>query len=91
MVNLVGAADLLDAAFIHDRHPVGNFQGLFLVVGDEDAGDVDLVMQLAQPAAQFQTDFRIQRAEGFVEEQDTGLDRQGAGQCDPLALASGKL
>src|SRR6185312_16768646 len=91
MVNLVRAADLFDAAFVHHRHTVGNFQGLFLVVGDEDAGDMNFVVQLAQPAAQFQTDLRIQRAEGLVEQQNAGLDRQGTGQCDPLALASGKL
>ncbi len=91
MVDLVRTADLLDAAFVHHRNPVGNFQRLFLIVGDEHAGDVNFVVQLAQPAAQFQTDFRVQRAEGFVEQQDAGLDRQRARQRDPLPLASGKL
>ena len=91
MVNLVRTADLLDAAFVHHRDAVGNFQRLFLIVGDEHAGDVNFVVQLAQPAAQFQPDFRVQRAEGFVEQQDAGLDGQRARQRDPLALASGKL
>jgi hypothetical protein len=91
MVNLVGAADLLDAAFVHHCNPVGNFQRLFLIVGDEHAGDVHFVVQLAQPAAQLQTDLRVQRAERFVEQQDAGFDRQSACQRDPLALASGEL
>ena len=52
--------------------PVGNFQRFFLIVGDEDAGDVHFVVQLAQPAAQFLPDFGVQRAERFVEQQDLG-------------------
>ena len=91
MVNLVGAAHLLDAAFVHHRNPVGNFQRLLLIVGDEHAGDVNFVVQLPQPAAEFETDFRVQRAEGFVQQQDAGFDRQRTRQRHPLALASGKL
>ena len=60
-------------------------------MSDEHTGDVNFVMQLAQPAAQFQPDLGVQRAEGFVEQQNAGLDRQGAGQRNPLPLASGEL
>ena len=36
---------------VHDHHPVGDLEGLLLVVGDEDAGDVDLVVQRAAASA----------------------------------------
>src|SRR6476660_2700546 len=91
MVNLVRTSNLLDAAFIHYRDTVGNFQRLILIVGDKDAGDVNLVVQLAQPAPQFQPHLRIQRPEGFVEQQDARFDGQRPCQRNPLALASGKL
>ena len=52
IVDLVRTADLLDAAVVHHHHAVGDLERLFLIVGDEHAGDVDLVVQLAQPAAQ---------------------------------------
>ncbi len=91
MVDIVRAADLLDAAFVHHRDAIGDFERFLLIVGDEHAGDVNLVMQLAQPTAQFEPDLRVQRAERFVEQQDAGFNGQGARQRDPLALASGEL
>ena len=41
VVDLPRAADLLDPALVHDDHPVGELQRLFLVVGDEDGGDAE--------------------------------------------------
>jgi len=37
--------DLLDTPRIHDDDPIGEFQRFFLVVSDEDAGDLDFLMQ----------------------------------------------
>ncbi len=51
MINLVWAPHLLDAAFIHHRDTVRNLQRLILIVSDEHAGNMNLVMQLPQPAA----------------------------------------
>ena len=51
MVDLIRRAHLFDLAFVHHRDAIGNLQGFFLIVCDEDAGDVNLVVQLPQPAA----------------------------------------
>ena len=51
MINLIRTANLFDTTFIHDRDPVRDFQGLILVVSHEDAGDLNLVVQLPQPTA----------------------------------------
>ena len=45
LVDLIGSAGLLDFALVHDHDPVGHLQRLLLIVGDEDAGDVDFVVQ----------------------------------------------
>jgi hypothetical protein len=84
-------AHLLDHALVHQHHAVGHFQRLFLVVGDEDAGDVQLVVQAAQPAAQFLAHLGVERAEGLVEQQHLGLHRQRARQGNALALAAREL
>ena len=89
--DLLGRADLLDLALVHDHDPVAHLERLLLVVGHEDAGDPDLVVQPAQPAAQLLAHLRVQGAEGLVEEQHLGLHRQGAGQGHALALAAGEL
>ena len=60
-------------------------------MGDEDAGDVELVVQPAQPAAQLLAHLGVERAERLVEQQHLGLDGQRAGQRDALALAAGEL
>jgi hypothetical protein len=82
-------ADLLDLTVIHEHHTVGHFKRFFLIVGDEDARDVQLVVQAAQPAAQLLAHLRIERAERFVEQQNTRFHGQGAGERDALALATG--
>lgn len=86
VVELVGGADLFDAAVVDDDDVVGDFEGFFLVVGDEDGGDVDLVVESAQPLAEFFADFGVERAEGFVEEQHVGFDGERSRQCHALAL-----
>ena len=91
VVDIAGRADLLDAALIHHHHAIGDFERLFLVVGDEDGGDVDLLMQRTQPLTQFLTHLGIQRAERLVEQQDTRRDRQRPRERNALALAARQL
>src|SRR5690606_14658624 len=79
---------LFDPALVHDHDLVGDFQRLFLVVRDEQAGHVQFIMQAAQPAPQFLAHLGIQRAERFVEQQHARFHRQGASQRNPLALAT---
>jgi hypothetical protein len=82
---------LLDTALVDHHHAVGHFQRFFLVVGHEDAGDMQLVVQAAQPAAQLLAHLGVQRAKGLVEQQHLGLHRQRAGQGNALALAARQL
>src|SRR5690606_11072267 len=80
-----------DPALAHDHHAVGQLQRLFLIVGDEDRGVPGRFMDLAQPATKLLAHLRVERPEGFVEQQDFRLDGQRAGQGDALALAARKL
>ena len=40
MIDFFRRAQLLDPAFVHQNHAVRHFQRFFLVMGDEDAGDL---------------------------------------------------
>ena len=66
-------------------------QGFFLVVGDQDAGDVQLVVRVAQPAAQFFAHLGVECAKGFVQQEHFGLHRQDTGQGNALVLAAREL
>src|SRR5258708_20951384 len=50
VVNLFRRSNLLDASVVHNHYPIGDFHGLFLVVNDENAVDVNLVMHVSVPA-----------------------------------------
>jgi hypothetical protein len=49
------------------------------------------LVQAPQPAPQLLSHLRVECAEGFVEQQHVGLDRQRARQRDALPLSPGKL
>ena len=76
---------------VHDHDAIGDLEGFLLIVGDEDAGDVNLVVQPAQPLAQLLAHLRVERAERLVEQQHLRRGGQRAGQGDALALAAGEL
>ena len=90
-VELDGRRDLLEATGVHDADPVGDGERLLLVVGDEQGGGADLDLDPADLVAQLDADLGVERRERLVEEQHRRLDRERAGQRDPLLLATGEL
>ena len=89
--DLVAArADLLDAPVVHHHHAIGHFQRFLLVMRDKHTGDVHLIVQTPQPAAQLLAHLGIERPKGFVEQQDFRLDGQRTRQCDTLPLPTGE-
>ena len=91
VVNLGRRADLLHPAFVHQHHAVSDFERFFLIVGHEDTGYVQFIMQTAQPAAQFLAHFRIQCTKRFVEQQHARLNSQRARERDALTLPAREL
>ena len=71
---------------IHDHDAVRQLEGFLLIVGHEDAGQADLLVELTQPASELATDARIERAEGFVEQEDLRLHRQSTRESHAMAL-----
>ncbi len=60
-------------------------------MGHENRGMAGLVVDFAQPAAQFLAHLRIQCTKRLIQQKHTRFDRHGAGQRHALALAAGKL
>ncbi len=81
VVELARAADLLDPGVVHHRDVVGDRHRLLLVVRDEQRGDVDLVVQPAQPLAQLRADLGVERAERLVEQQHAAARRRARGRA----------
>jgi hypothetical protein len=91
LADLLGGADLLDGALVDDDDAVGDFKSFLLIMSDEEAGQVCSIVKAAQPMAQFLAHLGIERPEWFIQEEDFGLDSQGASESHALALAAGKL
>src|SRR5262249_41613707 len=69
LVDLAGSPDLIDPAAVHDRDPIAHAERLFLVVGDEDEGCPALLLERFQLEPELAADFRVERPERLVEEQ----------------------
>ena len=84
-------ASLLDCAFVDEDDAVGDFEGLVLVVRNENRGESCAVVEFTEPAAQIFTNLSVERTKGLVQQEHLGAVGQSASECDPLALTSGKL
>ncbi len=91
LVQLGRRADLQQPADVHHADPVGQLEGLLLVVGDKDRGRAQLALDGPQRAAQVDPNLGVQRAERLVEQQHLGLIRQGTSQRHALLLAAREL
>src|SRR5262249_44883081 len=84
-------ADLFDEAAVHDGEMVRHREGFTLVVGDEEEGDADASLKGFELDAHLLATLRVEGGKGLVEEKDVGLEDDGAGEGDALALAAGEL
>ena len=91
LVDVLGRADLLDAAVRHHRDPVRHRQRLLLVVGHVDERDPDLALDPLQLELQPLAELQVERAERLVEQQHLGQVDERAGQRHPLLLAAREL
>ena len=88
VVNFLGCSGLLDPSVVEHHDPVGQLERLFLIMSDEDARDMQFVVQPSEPAPQLLADLGVERAKRFVEQKHLGFDRQRARERDPLPLAA---
>ncbi|MCY1522259.1 hypothetical protein D9M68_571040 [compost metagenome] len=65
--------------------------GLFLVVGDHDAGHADLLQDLHELDLRFLANLLVQRGHGLIQQQQLGAFDQAARQGDALLLAARQL
>ena len=89
--------DLLPRALLHnltvaqDGDPVAQTQRLVQIVGDENDGFANFLLQIQQHALHVAADQRIQRRERLVHQQDGGIVGQRASQAHTLLHAPRQL
>ena len=88
---LLGGRQLDDLAEVHDRDPVGDVADDGEVVGDEEVGQVELLLQLDEQVEHLRLDRDVERGHRLVGDDELRAQHEGAGEADPLALAAAEL
>ena len=91
LVDLLGRPDLAHPAVVHHHEPVGHGQRLLLVVGNEQGGQAEALLQGADFDSDLGAQAGIEVGEWLVEQEYAGVDHEGAGQCHALLLAARHL
>src|SRR3954447_24448478 len=91
LVDFFGRTNLLNLALVEDGNPVGHRERLVLVMRDEDERDADLPLQVLQLDLHVFTQFAVEGAERFVEQQDARPVHQRPGEGAALSLPAGEL
>src|SRR4051794_13782236 len=91
LLQLLWDPELQEASTAHDADAVGQSEGLAEVVGHQHGGLGEAAFQLQELAVELQAGQGVEGAEGLVEQDQRRIGGEGAGEGDPLALASGEL
>ena len=91
VVDLVGLGQLHHLAQVHHGDAVGDVAHHQQVVGDEEVGQAQLLLEVVKHVDDLRLNGHVQRGDGLVADDELGIDRQCAGDADALALATGKL
>jgi light-independent protochlorophyllide reductase subunit B len=91
VVDVEGRAHLLGHAAVHHHDPVRDRQRLFLIVGHEDGGDPQPLLDRPDLGAQRHADLGVQRAQRLVQQQHLRAGGERARQRHPLLLPAREL
>src|ERR1700720_3136458 len=87
-----GAVGQLDnLAEIHDRDTPADVLDDGDVVGNEEIGETELALQIAQEVDDLRLNRDVERRDWLVADDEPGIKRQRAGDADALALPARKF
>src|ERR1700722_2216242 len=88
IIQVLRRAQLLEAPMIHHADVIRQHQGFGLIMGDIDEGRTEGRLQLLQFNFHVLAQLQIERAQGFVQQQQGRLQDQAARDGDALPLAA---
>lgn len=89
--DLLGRRELDNLTQIHDRDAGAHLPDHGQVVGDEDVGEANPLLQIAKEVEDLGPHGHVERRDRFVEHNQSGIVGDGAGDGDPLSLTAGEL
>ena len=80
-------SDLQEASLLQHRDAITELQRLIDVVGDHDHGLVEVLFKTQELTLKFVTGNRVERAKGFVEQDDPRIGRESSRKGHALSLS----
>ena len=90
LIEAFGCGDFNDLAEIHYGNAVGDVFDDAEVVGDEQVGEVEGFLEVFEEVDDLGLYGYVEGGDGFVCDDEFGVEREGAGNADALALSPGK-
>ena len=91
LVERIARRKLDDLAEVHHRDPVGDVADHAQIMGDEEVGEAEALLQLLQQVHHLRLDRDIERRDRLVADDELGVERERPGDADALALTAGEL
>ena len=91
LVERGGRRDLDDLAEVHHGHAVGDVADDREVVGDEQVGQPEVVLEALEQVDDLRLDRHVEGADRLVADDQVGLHGERPGDPDPLPLAAAEL
>ena len=88
---LVRGRDLDDPAEVHHRDAIRDVADDGEIVGDEDVGEVELLLQVDEQVEHLRLDRDVERGDRLVRDDELRLQHERAGEPDALPLAAAEL
>jgi hypothetical protein len=91
VVDLISGAGLHDFAQVHDGDAVADVLDDGEVVGDEEVGEREFLLELFEEVDDLCLDRDVEGGDGFVEDEELRIQGERSGDADALALTTGEL
>lgn len=88
---LFGGGDFYNFAQVHHRYPIGGVLDNAQVVSDEQEREVQFILEVHQEVHDLSLNGDIERADRLIGHDKSRIERQGAGDTDPLPLTAAEL
>ncbi len=91
LIKLRTICHLGDPAQIHDRHAIADMPDDRQIVGDEEIGQPEIVLQILEQIDDLRLNRDVERRDRFVANDEVRLDGEGTRDADALPLPAAEL
>ena len=91
LVQLLRGGDLHELAEVHHRDPIGDVPHDREIVGDDEKGEPEPLLERHEEVDHLGLDRDIQRRDGLVGDEHRRVERKGPREADALPLTAGEL